>query len=113
MRYPCPTSKAPGELVRCEKNVSREAKFLWRNRAQPSGSCGELTGIKCSFTINPTIKSGDDRKAPIGPHSQVQNASARNTASAFSDSLRPTIVGVTKWPSRKVAAAKQVGAISA
>ena len=33
------------------------------------------------------------QEPPIGPHSQVQNASVTNTASAFNASLRPTIIG--------------------
>src|SRR5215470_6841303 len=41
----------------------------------PSGSCGVSTGIRCSLRIRATISSGEDRKAPIGPHNQVQKAS--------------------------------------
>lgn len=46
--------------------------------------------------MSATIRSGEDRKPPIGPHSQVQNASAMKTASALSSSLRPMMAVVTK-----------------
>ena len=79
--------------------------------AQSGGSCGESPGIRWSLRMSATIKSGDDRKPPIGPHSQVQKASAINTASALSSSRRPMMVGVTKCPSRKVTPTKASGAI--
>src|SRR5579871_464234 len=60
------------------------------------GSCRDSDCDKWSRTASHTIKSGEDKKPPIGPQSQVQNASERNTASAFSSSRRPIIVGVTK-----------------
>ena len=63
-------------------------------RLHPAGSCGESSGRRCSLRMRATIKSGDDRKPPIGPHSHVQNASAMNTASAFSSSLRPMMVAI-------------------
>src|ERR1700712_380035 len=78
---------------------------------QPAGNCGASTGIKGSLRISPTINIGDDRKPPIGPHSQVQNASAISTARAFSSSRRPIMVGVTKCPSRNVSPTKASGAI--
>ena len=68
---------------------------------QSSGSCGVSGGIRCSFRISATISSGEERNPPIGPHSQVQKASASSTASALSDSLRPMMVGVMKWPSTR------------
>ena len=40
--------------------------------------------------ISATISNGDDRNAPIGPHSQVQNASAMNTAQRSSSASRAT-----------------------
>src|SRR5208283_5500904 len=56
-------------------------------------------GRKCSFRISPTIRIGEDRNAPIGPHIQVQNSSDRMTARLLISSLRPMIVGVMNWPS--------------
>src|SRR5690348_12629117 len=94
------------KLVALEKNAAPVLKVPLLDPAQSGGNCGELTGIKCSFRMRPTISSGDDRNAPIGPHSQVQNASARKTASAFSASLRPMIVGVMKCPSMNAMATK-------
>ena len=40
-----------------------------------------LTGIKCSLSTRPTIRIGEDRNAPIGPQSQVQNIAETMTAS--------------------------------
>src|SRR5208283_3647805 len=57
-------------------------------------------GRKCSFRISPTIRSGEERNAPIGPHIQVQKRRDRMTARLLISSLRPMIVGVMNWPSR-------------
>jgi hypothetical protein len=40
-----------------------------------------------------TINSGAARKAPTGPHTQVQNASTRNISSGLSVIRRPTMLG--------------------
>src|SRR5271170_3090075 len=73
----------------------------------------EVDDDKWSLRISATISSGDERNPPIGPHSQVQNASEMKTASALSSSLRPIMVGVMKWPSRKVSPTNASGAIKA
>ena len=59
------------------------------------------------------IDSGTASSAPIGPHIQVQNASARNTKSGLSVSRRPTMVGVMKCPSAVVSAMSPSGAMKA
>src|SRR6267378_5713610 len=87
-------------------NASLCGKFPLVKPDQSGGSCGGSADRRCSLRMRATIKSGEDRKPPIGPHSHVQNANATNTASAFSSSRRPMMVGVIKWPSRKVSPTK-------
>ena len=55
------------------------------------------------------MHSGAARKAPNGPHIQVQKASASNTMSGLSVIRRPTIVGVMKCPSMVVSATNPDG----
>ena len=66
-------------------------------RWRESGGASQ-SRVRC-LRISATIRIGDDRKAPIGPHSQAQKASDSSTARLLSSSWRPTIAGVTNWPS--------------
>src|SRR5213075_2973010 len=50
---------------------------------------------------------------PIGPHSHVQNTSARNTRNGLSGSRLPTMLGVMKWPSNVAIATNSAGASAA
>src|SRR5271166_31417 len=59
----------------------------------------EASGVRYSLRIIATIRIGDERKAPIGPHIQVQNRSERRTARLLISIRRPMIVGVMYWPS--------------
>src|SRR5690242_7558830 len=78
------------------------------------GSCGPSSGgQRCSRRMMPMISIGEARNAPIGPQSQVQNAKAKNTASALSDRPRPMIDGVTKCPSRNTTPENSTGASKA
>jgi len=61
-----------------------------------SGNFTSSEGTKWLKMTRPTIDSGAARKAPKGPHIQVQNASANSTSSGLSVRRRPTIVGVMK-----------------
>ena len=70
-------------------------------------------GTRWPSTTNETISSGTARKAPIGPHSQVQNTSARNTRNGLIVSRRPTMLGVMKWPSTVAIATNSAGASAA
>src|SRR5271166_6373275 len=77
----------------------------WQRAVQGLIQCSSST-YRRSFRISATIKMGDERTAPIGPHSHVQNAKERSTASALSSSWRPMIVGVTNCPSTTISSAK-------
>jgi hypothetical protein len=70
-------------------NVGPQGRFPLPGRSHRSSS----TYRRC-FRMSATIKIGDDRNAPIGPQSQVQNASESRTASALSSRWRPMIIGV-------------------
>src|SRR5712671_1947828 len=81
-------------------------------RDQP-GSSVSSSMIRWLTITRPKIRNGTDRKAPTGPHSQVQNARLRNTASGFNVRRRPTMLGVTKWPSIVVSPTNSNGATAA
>ena len=95
-----------------EEKLAVLKRISYRDFLTKISSCGEDVGIRCSLMISATIRSGDDRKPPIGPHSQVQNASPINTASALRASRRPMMVGVTKWPSMNAMPTSASGAIT-
>src|SRR5205085_9795730 len=72
-------------------------------------SCGQT----CPRTTMQTISSGTARNAPIGPHSHVQNTSAKNTKNGLSVRRLPTMLGVMKWPSSVAIPTNSAGASAA
>src|ERR1044072_3827896 len=66
------------------------------------GNAGSSFGKTWCAITSSTIKIGTARKAPIGPHNQVQNTSDRNTVSGLSVRRRPMMLGVMKCPSSVV-----------
>src|ERR1051326_1466836 len=97
----------PCRKTDCRISAQRSKKFHY------SGSLTSSDGKRWLNTTRPMIDRGEARKAPIGPHIQVQNASASTTMSGLSVMRRPTMAGVMKWPSSVVSAIKPHGAISA
>src|SRR5262249_58457421 len=103
----------------CKLRGSRDTGQRWVGKKVPlakpgySGSSASSPYVRWRAINTPRIRNGTDRNAPIGPHSQVQNARLRNTASGLSVRRRPTMLGGTKWPSRGVSGTERSGAIAA
>jgi hypothetical protein len=97
------------KLVSCPGKIRRKHNRAVEERFRPPRQLEFIGGKNVTDDHQRDDQQWTARTAPDGPHSQVQNAMARKTASGLSVRRRPSTVGVMIWPSTVVSAIKDAG----